>query len=381
STPFMTFSLVFVMCFGPASAAYEKWTDWFNRDRPSGNGDSETRQDFGKQLASCPYPNGIECQTTGGVPYDKNGEKFEKGYDCNVANGFVCHNRLNEPRGCSDYRTRYRCNTGGSSNPCNTNNGLCSHMCRYCTNCGGRWCSCYTGYKLLSDSKTCEEPLRCFECNSINDPARCGKISKTDDTVIQAPCNTMCYTAKDWNGYYYRGCAETNPKYPNRLIFSDPPRDEGYTPYRPPSQPGYDSWNHPRSYSKTDVQYTFCKGALCNGNGGTAKIFKGYGTLTSQNFGGYLKYDDDIETTYVIYADHRMKVTFSHFNIEGHRSCKYDRLILRDGETSGSKLIGKYCDSKKPKRSIVTSGKTLYVNFKTDHLVSRSGFKMSWTKL
>ncbi|CAH1794906.1 unnamed protein product [Owenia fusiformis] len=384
SSPYMTFCLGFlVMCSGIASAVRSEYmTVWVDRDNPSGNGDSETRQDFGKHLDPCPYPNGIECQTTSGESYDKTEQKFEKGYECTLMLGLVCLNSRNRP-GCEDYQTRYRCNTGGKSNPCTKNNGLCTHQCYYrigSTDGGQPRCSCYPGYKLMSDHKTCSEPLRCFECNSINDPTKCGQITKTDDKILQLPCNTMCYTAKDWNGRYYRGCAETNPKYPNRLVFSDSPSG-AYNPYRPPSKPGYDSWHHPYTLrSKPDVQYTYCSGDLCNGNGGKAKIIKGYGTLTSQNFGGNLKYDNNIQTTYVIYANHRMKVTFSHFNIEAHRFCVYDSLTLRNGEQYSSPLIGYYCDSKKPPSVIVTPGTTLSVYFKTDGSVQRSGFKMSWTK-
>ncbi|CAH1794917.1 unnamed protein product, partial [Owenia fusiformis] len=340
STPYMMLCLVFVvMCSGHASAVwYEYWTNWINVDRPSGNGEGESRPGFaGKKLveADCLYPNGIECQTASDEPYYKHKQTFEKGYDCTVMLGLICLNKRNTGM-CKDYKTRYRCNKGGIANPCTQNNGLCTHQCNYCTNCKGRWCRCFPGYSLMRDYKTCNEPLRCFECNSIDDPTKCGQITNTDDKVLQLPCNTMCFTAKDWDGNYWRGCADTEPSHPNRCFGSDRVHN-----YRPPSTPGKTTWRHPwTSPSKPDVQLTFCKGDLCNGNGGSAKIIKGYGSLSSQNFGGDLKYDNNILTEYVIHSNHRMKVTFSHFSIEGHPACGYDSLTLHDGGTSSASLIG-----------------------------------------
>lgn len=82
------------------------WTGWLQRDRPSGQGDYETLQDFAAAGQSCPAPAAIECRTVDGRPWQQTGEV----YTCRADLGGVCRN-ADQPRGrqCSDYRVRFCC--------------------------------------------------------------------------------------------------------------------------------------------------------------------------------------------------------------------------------------------------------------------------------
>jgi hypothetical protein len=57
------------------------WTQWLDRDNPSGSGDWETLRNF-PPAQVCPKPVGIECQTTSGQPYQNTGTNtaLEKHY-------------------------------------------------------------------------------------------------------------------------------------------------------------------------------------------------------------------------------------------------------------------------------------------------------------
>ncbi|KAI9544029.1 hypothetical protein NQZ68_005078 [Dissostichus eleginoides] len=85
------------------------WTDWFDRDDPSGTGDWETfsrlyRENPGK---ICPKPQDIEATTLSGLSVAAAGEEIFKN---DATSGFICRNR-DQPRRkrCSDYRVRFSC--------------------------------------------------------------------------------------------------------------------------------------------------------------------------------------------------------------------------------------------------------------------------------
>jgi len=83
------------------------WTNWLDRDNPSGSGDYETFNDFvsaGQIEPSC-IPIDIQCQTTGGTDWTQAGET----YTCNPTPGGVCVNAQQSDGYCQDYRVRFRC--------------------------------------------------------------------------------------------------------------------------------------------------------------------------------------------------------------------------------------------------------------------------------
>lgn len=78
------------------------WTQWGNRDDPSGSGDWELRTDM--PFPVCAAPTGVQCQTLNGIDWTQTGEVVS----CDTG-GFVCQND-NQPDGaCQDYMVRFLC--------------------------------------------------------------------------------------------------------------------------------------------------------------------------------------------------------------------------------------------------------------------------------
>ncbi|XP_033999777.1 cartilage intermediate layer protein 2-like [Trematomus bernacchii] len=87
----------------------ECWTDWFDRDNPSGSGDWENFSNLYKENPGkiCRKPQRIEATTLSGLGAAAAGEVIFKN---DVTSGFVCRN-VDQPKWkmCSDYRVRFRC--------------------------------------------------------------------------------------------------------------------------------------------------------------------------------------------------------------------------------------------------------------------------------
>lgn len=79
------------------------WTQWYDRDNPSGSGDYEDRA---SQVGVCANPVEVECETTSGLDAASTGEVIT----CTPSGGLVCVNS-NQPDGvCNyDYRVRFGC--------------------------------------------------------------------------------------------------------------------------------------------------------------------------------------------------------------------------------------------------------------------------------
>ncbi|KAJ8306835.1 hypothetical protein KUTeg_014919 [Tegillarca granosa] len=72
-----------------------------------------------------------------------------------------------------------------------------------------------------------------------------------------------------------------------------------------------------------------------------------------------------------------INVSFSHFAMETHRSCNFDFLELRNGDSRDSPLIGKYCGTTLP-APITSSGEHLWLNFRSDYSVANNGFRLEY---
>ncbi|XP_034025114.1 cubilin [Thalassophryne amazonica] len=73
-----------------------------------------------------------------------------------------------------------------------------------------------------------------------------------------------------------------------------------------------------------------------------------------------------------------VSLNFTHMNMESHSSCSFDYVEVRDGRSETDPLIGKYCGSTLP-APIVSSTESLWVRFKSDSSVSRTGFRAVYT--
>ena len=75
--------------------------------------------------------------------------------------------------------------------------------------------------------------------------------------------------------------------------------------------------------------------------------------------------------------NHRIVIRFQFFDLEGASKCRFDFLVIKDGEHDLSKTIGRYCGSSKP-ATITTSGNTANLQFNSDTSIARKGFLISW---
>jgi hypothetical protein len=96
-----------VDCFITQLCGPYRWTNWINRDRPSGVGDMETVIDA-VPFGGCKAPIWIECQTTSGVSWWKTGEVVQ--FSTTV--GCYCVNANQPDKKCDfDYQMRELCPT------------------------------------------------------------------------------------------------------------------------------------------------------------------------------------------------------------------------------------------------------------------------------
>ncbi|XP_059212884.1 cartilage intermediate layer protein 2-like [Centropristis striata] len=88
---------------------YRCWTQWFDRDNPSGTGDWETLSSLLKANPGkiCTQPIGVEAKTLSGLTAAAAGDVIFKS---DTTSGFVCRNK-DQPKKkwCNDYRVRFNC--------------------------------------------------------------------------------------------------------------------------------------------------------------------------------------------------------------------------------------------------------------------------------
>ncbi|XP_030260755.1 cartilage intermediate layer protein 2-like [Sparus aurata] len=84
------------------------WTDWFDRDNPSGSGDWETLRSLRRENPGkiCPEPRDMEVTTLSGLSVSAAGEVIFRN---DLTDGFVCRNQDQADRMCNDYRVRFSC--------------------------------------------------------------------------------------------------------------------------------------------------------------------------------------------------------------------------------------------------------------------------------
>ncbi|XP_037605983.1 uncharacterized protein LOC119476638 [Sebastes umbrosus] len=85
------------------------WTDWFDRDDPTGTGDWEALNNLRNENPGkiCPKPVDIEAQTLTGLSVAATGDVI---YKSDTYAGFICRNEdQTKTKMCSDYRVRFSC--------------------------------------------------------------------------------------------------------------------------------------------------------------------------------------------------------------------------------------------------------------------------------
>lgn len=114
-------------------------------------------------------------------------------------------------------------------------------------------------------------------------------------------------------------------------------------------------------------------GKDCREGGCKFEITVPHGTLGSPNYPDYYPARKDCVWLLTATPGHRIKITFQAFELEPHPECSYDHLDFYDGPSPESPSLGRFCGSKLP-HPIVASGNQLYMTFRSDASVQRSGF-------
>ncbi|XP_028403966.1 cubilin-like isoform X2 [Dendronephthya gigantea] len=108
------------------------------------------------------------------------------------------------------------------------------------------------------------------------------------------------------------------------------------------------------------------------------KILNGVeGTIKSPKFPRKYPYDQKCHWVIMAPRTNRVVIRFQYFDLEGASNCRFDYLLVKDGEHNNSKTIGRYCGSSKP-ATITTSSNTANLRFNSDTSIARGGFLIRW---
>jgi hypothetical protein len=83
-----------------------QWTEWFNRDSPSGNGDNESLGYFTQEGKACVAPLAVECRR---VSDQMNWEDTGAIMTCTPSGGGLCINASQPSGSCDDIEVRFLC--------------------------------------------------------------------------------------------------------------------------------------------------------------------------------------------------------------------------------------------------------------------------------
>ncbi|XP_057694195.1 mucin-5AC-like [Corythoichthys intestinalis] len=88
--------------------AKECWTEWFDRDNPTGTGDYESLCELRKEFPYkiCPTPLQIEVETVYGFSVASTGDVIAV---ADTETGFICRNSDQKDGYCADYEVRFSC--------------------------------------------------------------------------------------------------------------------------------------------------------------------------------------------------------------------------------------------------------------------------------
>ncbi|KAK7483333.1 hypothetical protein BaRGS_00025393, partial [Batillaria attramentaria] len=115
---------------------------------------------------------------------------------------------------------------------------------------------------------------------------------------------------------------------------------------------------------------------MFKGCGGTFTAREG--TIQSPNYPA--NYSNDQECVYVISRPEgeRITLTFEDFDLEGGSRCEFDSLLIRDGSSENSPVIGRYCGTQNLTEKL-SFGNALWLKFESDTSDTRKGFTAKYT--
>ncbi|KAF4532823.1 hypothetical protein B566_EDAN002674, partial [Ephemera danica] len=89
------------------------------------------------------------------------------------------------------------------------------------------------------------------------------------------------------------------------------------------------------------------------------------GQVTSPNYPDYYPSRKDCVWHFTTTPGHRIKLTFTEFEMEPHQECAYDHVVLYDGDSADAHTLGRFCGSKVPHPIVATSNQ-MFMVFKSD---------------
>ena len=100
------------------------------------------------------------------------------------------------------------------------------------------------------------------------------------------------------------------------------------------------------------------------------------GVVTSPNFPN--NYPNNHKKTETIRVEEGFIIwlKFTAFDVESHSECRYDYLVIEDGD--GTTLMEKMCGNTLP-RTVVSKSNIVQLHFTTDHSKTESGWSVSWS--
>ena len=101
------------------------------------------------------------------------------------------------------------------------------------------------------------------------------------------------------------------------------------------------------------------------------------GSITSPNYPFNYGNNANCEWRIRVPAGLVVLLRFDSFDLESGQNCRYDAVELRD---SPSSVIGSFCGTKR-QFSIMSSGETLFVKFRSDRSQTRKGFSAKFTAI
>ena len=117
----------------------------------------------------------------------------------------------------------------------------------------------------------------------------------------------------------------------------------------------------------------------CLGCGGFFELGLYSGTIFSPSYPE--NYEPNLSCTWSVLVDDesQIAISFNEFELENSAECSADYVIVKDGISENSEVLGKYCGTDVP-MYLLSSGNLLSVTFRTDAVRSAKGFEISWMK-
>lgn len=299
----------------------------------------------------------------------------------------------------------------------------CEHEC--INTLGGYQCSCFIGYELHSDKKTCENA-----CGGVIDTLN-GTITSpsfpdlypmSKDCVweIIVPEQyriTINFTHFDLEGdnYHAQECEYDSLSVYSKLDEDNLKRHGIFCGSRAPSlitsegnamriEFHSDNTNQKTGFAAvffTDIDECAvnnggcmheCKNTIgsyicschngyilhdngldCKEGGCKYEITAPHGQIYSPNYPDYYPPKKDCVWHFSTTPGHRIKLVFTVFEMEPHQECAYDHIAIYNGGSPDSFTLGRFCGSKIP-HPISTSSNEMFMVFKSDVSVQRGGF-------